>query len=75
MAAAVTGNDKITGGIVMIGAIFIIAVLAGINDQLAKVLMIFMLGMLLLWVMTGGASILQAWVGKIPSSNAPVTLQ
>jgi hypothetical protein len=67
---ATSGQDKITGGIVMIGSIFVITVLAGINEQLAKILLVFMLGVLLLWAMSNNA-LLAKWFGKIGAQSGP----
>lgn len=64
-AKAKGGTDKISSGIVMVGATFVIAVLAGMSKGLGKVLVIVMLGFLLLWAMAAGSKLLPQWVAKI----------
>lgn len=55
--------DKVTGGIVIIGGILIMTIFAGLSEGLGRVLMIVMFGFLLLWLMTGGAGLIQKWTG------------
>ena len=64
-ATAKAGTDKISSGIVMVGAVFTVAVLAGINKGLGKVLLIIMLGFLLLWAMAAGSHLLPQWISQI----------
>jgi VIT1/CCC1 family predicted Fe2+/Mn2+ transporter len=63
MAAA--QQDKITGGVVLIGAIFAVTIIAGLDDNLGRVLVIIFLGFILLWLMTTGGPEVQGWLGKI----------
>jgi hypothetical protein len=60
-------TDKITGGVVLIGCIFVVTIVAGLDDNLGRVLVIIFLGFLLLWLMTNGAPELQSLIGKIGS--------
>lgn len=60
-----TDTNKITGGVVLIGCIFVVTVVAGIDDNLGRVLVIVFLGFILLWLMTTGAPEVQRWIGKI----------
>lgn len=46
----------------MIISIGLIAVLAGVSDNLGKVLLVFMAGILLVWLMTNYTSV-QKWSG------------
>jgi hypothetical protein len=64
-----SGQDKVTGGIVIIGGIFIMTVLAGLNDNLGRILLIIMLGFVLLWLMSGGYGYLEKWMGKVPGTS------
>lgn len=57
--------DKITGGVVLIGCIFAVTVVAGLDDNLGRVLVIVFLGFILLWLMTGGSNLVQSLVNKI----------
>jgi hypothetical protein len=61
-----TPNDKITGGIVIILATGIMAILAGISDDLGKILLVIMAGFLLLWLIASGTQTdLSTWIGKL----------
>lgn len=62
-----TQPDKITGGVVLIGCILAVTVIAGLDDNLGRVLVIIFLGFILLWLMTTGAPDIQKWIGKIGS--------
>lgn len=42
-------------------------IFAGLSEGLGKVLLIVMLGFLLLWLMTGGAGLIQKWIGLADS--------
>jgi hypothetical protein len=70
MAAEQT--DKITGGIVIIGGILIMTILAGLSDNLGRVLLIVMFGFLLLWLMTGGAGLISKWMGNVQSGGSVI---
>lgn len=60
------GTDKITGGIVIVGGIGIMALLAGINDSIGGIMVVVMVGFLILWLITGpGNADLGKWLGKI----------
>lgn len=72
---ASSSNDKISTGIVMIGGVLVITVLAGLNDRLGKLLVIFVLGILLLWAMSN-TPLLSKWTSKLHSaSNTGITPQ
>lgn len=60
--------DKVTGSVVMIGAVLVMTIFAGVSDQLGKVLVIIMLGFLLLFLMGPGSALIHKWLGAI---NAP----
>lgn len=64
-ANAKAGTDKISSGIVMVGATFVVAVLAGMSKGLGRALLILMLGFLLLWAMAAGSKLMPQWVAKI----------
>jgi hypothetical protein len=57
--------DKFTGGVVLIGCIFVVTIVAGLDDNLGRVLVIIFLGFILLWLMTNGAPEVNSWLGKI----------
>lgn len=58
--------DKITGGIVIILATGIIAVIAGVSDNLGKILLIIMAGFMLVWLMASGTQTdLASWTAKL----------
>jgi VIT1/CCC1 family predicted Fe2+/Mn2+ transporter len=69
---AQVGQDKVTGGVVIIGGIFIVTLLAGISEDLGRILVIIMAGFLLIWLMTGGANLLSKWMGKEEPYNLTV---
>lgn len=56
-------KDKIAGGVVIIGSILVITILAGLNDNLGKLLLVVMFGFLLMWLMSGGAGLINKWIG------------
>lgn len=60
-------QDKIAGGVVLIGCILAVTVVAGLDDNLGRVLVIVFLGFILLWLMTNGAPEIQHWLGRIGS--------
>lgn len=62
---AAAGSDKISSGIVMVGAVFTVAILAGLSKGLGRVLLIVMLGFLLLWAMAAGSHLLPKWISQI----------
>ncbi len=60
--------DKIAGGVVIVGGIGIMALLAGINEGVGKIMVVIMAGFLILWLIMGpGASDLKNWTGKLGS--------
>jgi VIT1/CCC1 family predicted Fe2+/Mn2+ transporter len=69
---AQVGQDKVTGGVVIIGGIFIVTLLAGISEDLGRILVIIMAGFLLIWLMTGGANLLSKWMSKEEPYNLTV---
>jgi VIT1/CCC1 family predicted Fe2+/Mn2+ transporter len=69
---AQVGQDKVTGGVVIIGGIFIVTLLAGISEDLGRILVIIMAGFLLIWLMTGGSNLLSKWMGKEEPYNLTV---
>ncbi len=64
--------DKVTGGIVIIGGVLIMTIFAGLSEGLGKVLLIVMFGFLLLWLMTGGAGLIQKWTGLAGSTGSVI---
>jgi hypothetical protein len=62
---ATPGEDRITGGIVIIGSIFVIALLAGVSKNVGKIMVILMVGFLLLWLMTNGSKDIGGWLKKL----------
>lgn len=68
-----TQPDKIAGGVVIIGSILVITILAGTNDNLGKLLLVVMFGFLLLWLMSGGSGLINKWLGTIrPSGGSQI---
>lgn len=55
-------TDRVAGSVVIIGAVLVMTIFAGLSDNLGKVLMIIMLGFLLLWLMSGGSGLVQKWL-------------
>jgi len=64
---ATTDANKFTGGVVLIGCIFVVTIVAGLDDNLGRVLVIVFLGFILLWLMSTGGPEVQSWLGKIGS--------
>ena len=63
-----TGNsDKIAAGVVIIGGVLALTIFAGMSEELGKVLVIFMLGILLLWVMGPGSALIKKWTNTATS--------
>lgn len=54
--------DRVAGSVVIIGAVLIMTIFAGLSDNLGKVLVIIMLGFLLLWLMSGGSGLVNKWL-------------
>jgi hypothetical protein len=70
-----TAIDKASGGIIIIGGVFVIAVVAGFSNGLGKVLFVLMLGYLLLWFITGsGTQTIAGWVSKLPAAGQGVVI-
>lgn len=64
-------NDKITGGVVLILMVLVVAILAGVNEGMGKVLVVVMGGFLLGWALTsGGQNDLRKWVGMSQVGNS-----
>lgn len=58
-------TDKITGGVVLIGCIFVVTIVAGLDDNLGRVLVIVFLGFILLWLMTTGGPQVNNLLSKV----------
>jgi hypothetical protein len=68
-------NDKITGGVVIILATGLMAVLAGFNDAFGKVLVIIMVGFLIGWLLTSGSqNDLTRWISAMGGTAADAGL-
>lgn len=63
-------NDKVTGGVVLILMVLVIAILAGVSEGMGKVLVVVMGGFLLAWALTsGGQNDLRKWIGLSQIGN------
>lgn len=58
-------TDKVTGGVVVIGGIFILAIVAGASRSVGKIAIAFMAGVLFIWLMTSGVGFLNKWTNQI----------
>lgn len=62
-------QDRVAGSVVVIGAVLIMTIFAGLSENLGKVLMIIMLGFLLLWLMSGGSGLINKWLSLTGSGS------
>lgn len=65
------GQDKISAGIVLVGAIFTITVVAGFSRGLGKVVVLFMFGVLFLWMITN-YPLVNKWINGVSSVQGNV---
>jgi len=71
---AQTGKDKVTGGIIVIGGVFVLAIVAGASKSMGKIALVFMVGVLFIWLMTSGMGFITKWTNqaKTPSTRVLV---
>ena len=61
---------RITNAIVILIMILVITVVAGFDDRLGDILVVFMSGVLLMWFLGPGSGELQAWINPAVSQGA-----
>jgi hypothetical protein len=65
---------KITNAIIILLMILVITVIAGFDEKLGDILVVFMTGVLLMWFLGPGSGELQKWISPVEPQNPAVQL-